>query len=117
MSFIGAGVRDAYLTLLELAVVLQLIPFVYLYLGLIRVAGQPGGHYKNPLVPRIAGLAGLAGDAPRARDGFRSASDGGILPPVRDQDDRGDGALRRFCGTPSAVAPRRYAVLSAPRRQ
>jgi amino acid transporter len=60
MSFIGAGVRDAYLTLLELAVVLQLIPFVYLYLGLIRIAGQPGGHYERPLVLRLAGLAGLA---------------------------------------------------------
>jgi amino acid transporter len=60
MSFIGAGVRDAYLTLLELAVVLQLIPFVYLYLGLIRIAGQPGGHYQRPLVLRLAGLAGLA---------------------------------------------------------
>ncbi len=59
MSFIGAGVRDAYLTLLELAVVLQLVPFVYLYLGLIRVAGQPGGHYRNPLVLRLAGAAGL----------------------------------------------------------
>jgi len=59
MSFIGAGVRDAYLTLLQLAVVLQLIPFVYLYLGLIRVAGQPGGHYRRPLVLRLAGLAGL----------------------------------------------------------
>jgi amino acid transporter len=59
MSFIGAGVRDAYLTLLELAVVLQLIPFVYLYLGLMRIAGQPGGHYERPLVLRIAGLAGL----------------------------------------------------------
>jgi amino acid transporter len=59
MSFIGAGVRDAYLTLLELAVVLQLVPFVYLYLGLIRVAGKPGGHYCNPLVLRLAGLAGL----------------------------------------------------------
>ena len=59
MSFIGAGVRDAYLTLLELAVVLQLVPFVYLYLGLIRIAGQPGGHYRNPLVLRIAGVAGL----------------------------------------------------------
>ncbi len=59
MSFIGAGVRDAYLTLLELAVVLQLIPFVYLYLGLVRIAGEPGGHYKRPLVLRLAGLAGL----------------------------------------------------------
>jgi amino acid transporter len=59
MSFIGAGVRDAYLTLLELAVVLQLVPFVYLYLGLIRVAGQPGGHYRSPLLLRVAGVAGL----------------------------------------------------------
>jgi amino acid transporter len=60
MSFIGAGVRDAYLTLLELAVILQLIPFVYLYLGLMRVAGQPGGHYRSKLVLKLAGLAGLA---------------------------------------------------------
>jgi amino acid transporter len=59
MSFIGAGVRDAYLTLLELAVILQLVPFVYLYIGLVRVAGRPGGHYRRPLVPWIAGLAGL----------------------------------------------------------
>lgn len=59
MSFIGAGVRDAYLTLLELAVVIQLVPFVYLYLGLVLVAGRPGGHYRRPLVLRIAGIAGL----------------------------------------------------------
>jgi amino acid transporter len=59
MSFIGAGVRDAYLTLLELAVILQLVPFIYLYIGLVRVAGRPGGHYRRPLVPWIAGLAGL----------------------------------------------------------
>ena len=59
MSFIGAGVRDAYLTLLELAVILQLVPFVYLYLGLIRVAGQPGGHYRNKVMLQLAGLAGL----------------------------------------------------------
>jgi amino acid transporter len=59
MSFIGAGVRDAYLTLLQLAVVLQLVPFVYLYLGLLRIAGKPGGHYRNPLVLWLAGLAGL----------------------------------------------------------
>jgi amino acid transporter len=59
MSFIEAGVRDAYLTLLSLAVVLQVIPFVYLFLGLIRVAGQPGGHYRSPLLLRTAGVAGL----------------------------------------------------------
>jgi amino acid transporter len=61
MSFAGrTGVRDAYLTLLQLAVVLQLVPFVYLYLALIRVAGQPGGHYHRRLVPQIAGVVGLA---------------------------------------------------------
>jgi amino acid transporter len=59
MSFIGAGVRDAYLTLLQLAVVLQIIPFLYLYLGLMKVAGTPGGHYRNSFLLRAAGLAGL----------------------------------------------------------
>jgi amino acid transporter len=59
MSFIGAGVRDAYLTLLQLAVVLQIVPFLYLYLGLIKVAGTPGGHYRNPFLLRATGLAGL----------------------------------------------------------
>ncbi|MGH9322528.1 MAG: APC family permease [Vicinamibacteria bacterium] len=59
MSFIGAGVRDAYLTLLELAVVLQLVPFVYLFLGLFRVAGHPGGHYRSKPLLQVAGIAGL----------------------------------------------------------
>jgi amino acid transporter len=61
MSFIGrTRVRDAYLTLLQLAVVLQLVPFLYLYAALIRVAGRPGGHYRNRLVPQVAGVVGLA---------------------------------------------------------
>lgn len=59
MSFIGVRVRDAYLTLLELAVVLQLIPFLYLYGGLIRVAGTPGGHYRNRTGVMLSGVAGL----------------------------------------------------------
>jgi amino acid transporter len=60
MSFVGrTRVRDAYLTLLQLAVVLQLVPFVYLYLALIRVAGRPGGHYRSRLVPQAAGVFGL----------------------------------------------------------
>ncbi|HEY7820215.1 MAG TPA: APC family permease, partial [Vicinamibacteria bacterium] len=59
MSFIRAGVRDAYLTLLQLAVVLQIVPFLSLYLGLMKVAGKPGGHYRNPFLLRAAGLAGL----------------------------------------------------------
>ncbi len=59
MSFIGVRVRDAYLTLLELAVVLQLIPFLYLYAGLIRVAGTPGGHYRGRAGVMLCGVAGL----------------------------------------------------------
>jgi len=59
MSFIGVRVRDAYLTLLELAVVLQLIPFLYLYAGLIRVAGTPGGHYRSRAGVMLSGVAGL----------------------------------------------------------
>ena len=59
MSFMGVGVRDAYLTLLELAVVLQLVPFLYLYLGLFRVAGQPGGHFRSKRLLQFSGFMGL----------------------------------------------------------
>lgn len=59
MSFAGVGVREAYLTLLELAVIIQLIPFIYLYAGLLKVAGTPGGYYRSRLWLQVAGLAGL----------------------------------------------------------
>jgi amino acid transporter len=59
MSFIGARVRDAYLTLLELAVVLQLIPFVYLYAGLLKVAGTPGGYFRGRAYVLLCGIFGL----------------------------------------------------------
>jgi hypothetical protein len=36
MSFIGASVKEAYLTLLDLAVALQMISYTYLFLTLLR---------------------------------------------------------------------------------
>jgi len=38
MSFIGASVKEAYVTLLDLAVVLQMISYLYLYATLAKVA-------------------------------------------------------------------------------
>lgn len=43
MSFVGATVGEAYLTMLDLAVVLQLVPFLYMYAGLLRLAAHPQG--------------------------------------------------------------------------
>ncbi len=59
MSFLGAQVKEAYLTMLQLAVFIQLVPFLYLYAGLFRVAGMPGGHFSSPGMLRAAGAAGL----------------------------------------------------------
>jgi amino acid transporter len=62
MSFLGATVKEAFVTLLDLAVVLQLVPFVYLYLILLR--DGPGGAAATPFFPkwslRASGIAGLA---------------------------------------------------------
>jgi amino acid transporter len=37
MSFIGAGVKDAYITLLDMAVVLQMLSYLYLFAALLAV--------------------------------------------------------------------------------
>ncbi|HXW91415.1 MAG TPA: APC family permease [Terriglobales bacterium] len=60
MSFVGAQVKEAFVTMLDLAVVLQLIPFLYMYAGLIRLAAssEAGGHYSRKTV-RAAGWCGL----------------------------------------------------------
>ena len=62
MSFVGATVKEAYLTLLELAVVLQLLPFLYLYAALIRLPGRtaPERLRFRPTTLRFAGVCGLA---------------------------------------------------------
>jgi amino acid transporter len=62
MSFVGATVKEAYVTLLELAVVLQLLPFLYLYAALVRLPARAAGErlYFRPATLRAAGCCGLA---------------------------------------------------------
>lgn len=50
-SLVGSSVAEAYQVLLKAAVVIQLIPFVYLFLGLMRLRG----------IGRIARAAGVVG--------------------------------------------------------
>jgi len=62
MSFIGATVKEAYLTLLDLSVVLQMISYLYLYASLARVAfgkSAADGFYGKARL-RFAAVAGLA---------------------------------------------------------
>jgi len=60
-SFTGAGVQETFQKLLSLAVVLQLIPFLYMFGALLRLAWQPsfsrGRYGKGTLI--AAGLSGL----------------------------------------------------------
>jgi glutamate:GABA antiporter len=61
MSFLGATVEQGYKTLLDLAVVLQLVPFLYLYAALIQLAWRPEdgrGRYSKGML-WFAGLSGL----------------------------------------------------------
>jgi amino acid transporter len=61
MSFVGAQVKEAFVTMLDLAVVLQLIPFLYMYAGLIKLAGrrEAAGHYSKR-TELLAGWCGLS---------------------------------------------------------
>jgi len=61
MSFFGATVEQAYKTMLDLAVVLQLVPFLYLYGALVDLARLPEdsrGRYSKGML-WFAGLSGL----------------------------------------------------------
>jgi glutamate:GABA antiporter len=61
MSFMGSTVEEGYKVLLLLAVVLQLIPYLYVFLALIRLAARPGfvrARYSRPTL-WAAGLSGL----------------------------------------------------------
>src|SRR5579884_527666 len=56
MSFMGqSSVREAYVTLLDLAVVLQMFSYLYLYASLARVAFRPSGKARI----RFAAVSGL----------------------------------------------------------
>ena len=61
MNFVGSGVQESFQRLLSLAVVLQLIPFLYIFGALLRIAFDAGfqkGHYgRSTLV--FAGTSGM----------------------------------------------------------
>jgi amino acid transporter len=62
MNFVGgAGVQETFQKLLSLAVVLQLVPFVYMFAALIRFAiveSAPRGQYSRTTL-FLAGTSGL----------------------------------------------------------
>jgi amino acid transporter len=62
ISLLGSGVQETFQRLLSLAVVLQLVPFLYMFGALLKLAFDPAaegkGHYsKSTLV--LAGASGL----------------------------------------------------------
>ena len=62
LSLSGSGVQETFQRLLSLAVVLQLIPFVYIFAALLRIAFSASaekGHYSRPVLV-LAGASGLA---------------------------------------------------------
>ncbi|HET8922656.1 MAG TPA: APC family permease [Candidatus Acidoferrum sp.] len=64
MSFVGAGVKEAFVTMLDLAVVLQLVPFLYMHGAMLKLAKhaapEEGEGYYSKTTLLIAGSCGLA---------------------------------------------------------
>jgi len=61
INFTAAGVQETFQKLLSLAVVLQLIPFLYMFAALLKIAAQPSFakvHYNKPTL-LFAGASGL----------------------------------------------------------
>ena len=61
VNFTAAGVQETFQKLLSLAVVLQLIPFLYMFAALLKIAAQPTFtkvQYKKPTL-FFAGASGL----------------------------------------------------------
>jgi glutamate:GABA antiporter len=61
MNFAGAGVQEAFQTMLSLAVVVQLVPFVYMFGALVKVAfryERAQSRYRRPVL-LLAGFGGM----------------------------------------------------------
>jgi amino acid transporter len=61
VNFTAAGVQETFQKLLSLAVVLQLVPFLYMFGALLKIAGQPSFtkvQYGKPVL-LFAGASGL----------------------------------------------------------
>jgi amino acid transporter len=62
MSFIGASVQEAYLTLLDLAVALQMISYIYLFLTLLKRAFSKAvepRYFRRPIM-QLASVSGFS---------------------------------------------------------
>ena len=74
MSFIGASVQEAYLTLLDLAVALQMISYIYLFLSLLKRAFSKSSeprYFRRPVLQLASDLGREHGDS-GIRDGIRA---------------------------------------------
>jgi amino acid transporter len=62
MSFVGAGVKEAFVTMLDLAVVLQLVPFLYMHGALLKLSKKTalGERRYSRATLFLAGACGLA---------------------------------------------------------
>jgi amino acid transporter len=62
LNLVGATAKEAFVTLLDLAVVLQLVPYVYVFFILLKraAAAAPAPAFFRKPVLRAAGLAGLS---------------------------------------------------------
>jgi amino acid transporter len=61
ISFLGSGVQETFQRLLSLAVVLQLLPFLYMFAALLKIAADPmweKGHYSKAVL-WLSGSSGL----------------------------------------------------------
>jgi len=61
ISFLGSGVQETFQRLLSLAVVLQLIPFIYMFGAVLKIAldrSSEKGHYSRGTLI-LAGASGL----------------------------------------------------------
>jgi amino acid transporter len=59
-SLVGSSVAEAYQVLLKAAVVIQLIPFVYLFLGLAKLDGVSSGARAAGIIGLLTTVVGLA---------------------------------------------------------
>src|SRR5262249_56324784 len=69
LSLVGSSVAEAYQVLLKAAVVIQLIPFTYLFLGLVRTDGVTRSARAAGGVGLSTPLGGFAGAVPPPADG------------------------------------------------
>jgi amino acid transporter len=61
ISFLGSGVQETFQRLLSLAVVLQLVPFIYMFAAILKIAldrSAAKGHYRRVTLA-LAGGSGL----------------------------------------------------------